>query len=78
MHGESQSFNSGSQSVDVIDAEQTTVSSRPYRRRVVTPLYPPGQRAAVDDVHRLKELHRSAVRVSSLDAFGRLLDQEQD
>ncbi len=39
---------------------------------------PAARIAAVDDVHRLKELHRAAVRVSSLDAFGRLLDQEQD
>ena len=34
--------------------------------------------AEIDDVQRLKELHRAAVRVSGVEAFGRVLDQEQD
>ena len=33
--------------------------------------------ATIDDVQRLKELHRAAVKVSGLEAFGQLLDQEQ-
>ena len=34
--------------------------------------------AEIDDVQRLKQLHRAAVRVSGVEAFGRVLDQEQD
>ena len=32
--------------------------------------------AGIDDVQRLKELHRAAVQVSGLEAFSQLLDQE--
>ena len=31
----------------------------------------------VDDVKRLKDLHRAAVQASSLDAFGQLLDKDE-
>ena len=30
--------------------------------------------AAIDDLHRLKQLHRAAIQVSSLEAFQRMLD----
>ena len=42
--------------------------SHPYAARV----------ANVDDAQRLKELHRAAVQVSSLDAFGQVLDEEPE
>ena len=32
--------------------------------------------AVIDDLQRLKQLHRSAVQVNRLDAFQRLLDAE--
>ncbi len=31
--------------------------------------------AAIDDLQRLKQLHRAAIQVSSLEAFGHLLDE---
>ena len=34
--------------------------------------------ATIDDVQRLKQLHRAAVQASSLKAFGHLLDEEQN
>ncbi|MDE3001118.1 MAG: hypothetical protein OXU79_18735 [Gemmatimonadota bacterium] len=40
--------------------------SHPYAERI----------ANVDDAQRLKALHRTAVQVSGLDAFGQLLDEE--
>ena len=43
-------------------------ASHPYAARV----------ANVDDAQRLKELHRAAVQVSSLDAFGQVLDEEPE
>lgn len=41
----------------------------------LTPSHPISDRiAAIDDVQRLKQLHRSAVQVSSLEAFEQVLD----
>lgn len=41
----------------------------------LTPSHPISDRiAAIDDVQRLKQLHRSAVQVSSLEAFEQALD----
>ena len=34
--------------------------------------------AEIDDVQRLKQLHRAAVQVSSLKAFGQRLDEEPE
>ena len=31
--------------------------------------------AAIDDLQRLKQLHRAAIQVTSLEAFGHLLDE---
>ena len=43
-------------------------ASRPLAARI----------AGINDAERLNALLRSSVQVSSLEAFGRLLDQEQD
>ena len=44
-------------------------------RFALTPSHPISDRiATIDDVQRLKQLHRSAVQVSSLEAFQQALD----
>lgn len=52
----------------VLEVRFDVAASHPLAARV----------AAVDDADRLKELHRAAVKVSSVEVFGRSLDQEQD
>lgn len=50
----------------VLEVRFEIPASHPYTERI----------ANVDDAQRLKALHRAAVQVSSLDAFGQVLDEE--
>ena len=50
----------------VLEIRFDLAASHPYAERI----------ANVDDAQRLKSLHRAAVQVSDLDAFGQLLDEE--
>ena len=50
----------------VLEVRFDLPASHPYAERV----------ANVDDAQRLKALHRVAVQVSDLQAFGQLLDEE--
>ena len=52
--------------IAVLEIRFDLPASHPYAARV----------ANVDDVQRLQQLHRAAVRASSLEAFGQQLDQE--
>ena len=52
----------------VLEVRFNLPASHPLAARIET----------IDNVHRLKELLRSAVQVSSVEAFYRVLDQEQD
>ena len=52
----------------VLEVRFDLPASHPYAARV----------ANVDDAQRLKALHRAAVKVSDLDAFGELLDEEPE
>ena len=50
----------------VLEVRFEIPASHPYTERI----------ANVDDAQRLKALHRAAVQVSKLDAFGEMLDEE--
>ena len=50
----------------VLEVRFDLAASHPYAERI----------ANVDDAQRLKALHRAAVKVSDLDAFGQVLDEE--
>ena len=52
----------------VLEVRFDLAASHPYAARV----------ANVDDAQRLKALHRAAVQVSGLDAFGEMLDKEPE
>lgn len=50
----------------VLEVRFEIPASHPYAERI----------ANADDAQRLKALHRAAIQVSSLDAFGEMLDEE--
>ena len=50
--------------LDVLEIRFDLPASHPLSDRI----------SAIEDLHRLKQLHRAAVQVSNLDEFGRLLD----
>lgn len=52
----------------VLEVRFDLAASHPYAARIVN----------VDDAQRLKALHRAAVQVSGLDAFGQVLDEKPE